>query len=65
MVGSIACALFVVAIQDIYKYWDQCRHDWTNWSTPEKPEVNYYTPTYAYQTRCCKKCNEFEKREIK
>lgn len=63
-VGFITCALVVAGIVDAYQHWNECRHDWTKWSTPEKPEMSY-APSYGYQTRCCKKCNQFERRDIK
>jgi hypothetical protein len=63
--GTVGCALAITLIIDVYQHWNKCRHDWTKWSTPEKPETNGYMPAYAYQTRYCKTCNQFEKREIK
>ena len=63
--GVFGTMVIVVGIQDLYKHWNKCRHNWTAWSTPEKPETNYYAPSYGYQTRCCKICNEFEIRQIK
>jgi len=65
-VGCITCAVVVAVMIDIYEHWNKCRHDWTMWSTPEKPETNHWAPqSYGYQTRCCIRCNEFEKRDIK
>lgn len=63
-VGAIACALILGGIIDAYEHWNKCRHKWTAWSTPEKPETPYYKPTYGYQTRRCIHCNQFEKRDI-
>jgi hypothetical protein len=64
-VGFIVCAAVIAGLIDIYEHWNKCRHDWTKWSTPEKPETNYYAPSYGQQTKCCKKCNQFEIRQIK
>jgi hypothetical protein len=65
-VGFIVCAAVIAGLIDIYEHWNKCRHKWTAWSTPEKPEVNHWVPQgYSYQTRCCKMCNQFEKRDIK
>ena len=60
-VGGI---IVVVGVHDLYTHWNKCRHNWTKWSTPEKPEMSY-APSYGYQTRCCKTCNQFERRDIK
>lgn len=63
--GCLACVIVIGIMADTYEHWNKCRHKWTTWSTPEKPETNYYMPVSAYQTRCCIHCNQFEKREIK
>lgn len=62
--GCLVCILVIAVVVDTYEHWNKCRHKWTAWSTPEKPEPNYYKPTYPYQTRCCINCNQFEKRDI-
>jgi hypothetical protein len=62
--GCLVFILVVAGVADIYEHWNKCRHNWTKWSTPEKPEMRY-APSYGYQTRCCKNCNQFERRDIK
>lgn len=62
--GCLVCILVIAVVVDTYEHWNKCRHKWTAWSTPEKPETHYYAPNYAYQTRCCIHCNQFEKRDI-
>lgn len=63
-VGCITCALIIGGIIDTYEHWNKCRHDWTKWSMPEKPDMSY-APSYGQQTKCCKKCNQVEIRQIK
>ena len=63
----VACGVgttIVMVIVDLFKYKGQCRHDWSTWSTPEKPEMSY-APSYGQQTKYCKKCNQVEIRQIK
>jgi hypothetical protein len=64
MVISVVGALIVVGVADLHEHWNKCRHKWTTWSTPEKPETNHI-PSYGQQTRCCKTCNQWEIRQIK
>lgn len=66
LVFSVGASVLVLCVVDIYSHWNKCRHDWTKWHDPEKPEPNHWMPqSYAYQTRYCKKCNQFERREVK